>query len=177
MSRAVVSLGSIRVWRQTRRVTLGSGFCTGVACSPERRLVAMVLVLVLVAVVGECWPPVGARELDVEFLYDRLAEAGYLYGPVFQGLRRAFRVGAEVFAEVVLGDEGALDASGFCVHPALMDSALHALVVEGLGQAGELEVPFCFSGARFYDDDGGGGGGGGVASLRVCLGRDDAGVL
>ena len=46
--------------------------------------------------VGGVWPPEGAQELDTEFLYDRLADAGYDYGPTFQGLRRAWRAGDEL---------------------------------------------------------------------------------
>src|SRR6185436_10749996 len=36
------------------------------------------------------WPPVNAVALDVEDLYPRLAEAGYGYGPAFQGLAGAW---------------------------------------------------------------------------------------
>ena len=56
------------------------------------------------------WPPPGAEEIDTEFFYDRLAEAGYDYGPVFQGLRGAWREGDAVFAEVALGEEQAAQA-------------------------------------------------------------------
>ncbi len=46
------------------------------------------------------WPPKGAEPLEVEFLYDRLAEHGFAYGPAFAGVRAAWRRGEEVFAEV-----------------------------------------------------------------------------
>ena len=39
------------------------------------------------------WPPEDAEELDVALFYDRLAEAGYDYGPVFRGLRKAEAAG------------------------------------------------------------------------------------
>src|SRR5205807_772104 len=39
------------------------------------------------------WPPEGADPVAVDGLYARLAEAGYEYGPVFQGLRAAWRDG------------------------------------------------------------------------------------
>ena len=51
------------------------------------------------------WPPPGAEPLDVELLYDQLAEHGFHYGPAFQGLSAAWRGGDEVFAEVELGEE------------------------------------------------------------------------
>ena len=35
--------------------------------------------------VGEQWPPVGARVVGVEGLYERLGEVGFGYGPVFGG--------------------------------------------------------------------------------------------
>jgi acyl transferase domain-containing protein/acyl carrier protein len=112
---------------------------------------------------GEQWPPSGAQELDSEFFYDRLAEAGYGYGPSFQGLRRVFGVGEELFAEVALDTERANEAQSFCVHPALADSALHAALLSA-GQSAEVEVPFAFSGVRLF--------GRGAGALRVRLARD-----
>ncbi|MEV0186888.1 acyltransferase domain-containing protein, partial [Streptomyces sp. NPDC050625] len=50
----------------------------------------------------EMWPPTGAEAVPVDGLYGRLADRGYGYGPVFQGLRSAWRAGDEVFAEVEL---------------------------------------------------------------------------
>ena len=48
----------------------------------------------------EAWPPEGAEPLDVDGLYDRLAELGFGYGPAFQGVTAAWRRGDELFAEV-----------------------------------------------------------------------------
>ncbi len=112
---------------------------------------------------GGEWPPAGAQELDSESFYDRLAEAGYDYGPSFRGLRRAFAVGEDLFAEVELEDERKSEAQGFCIHPALSDAALHAALLSA-DQAGEVEVPFSFSGVRLF--------GRGAGALRVRLGRD-----
>ena len=122
---------------------------------------------------GQAWPPDGARELDVDSLYDRLAELGYGYGPAFQGLRAAWRLEDEIFAEVALDSEQSNEASGFCVHPALLDAALHALALGALDaqQAAELQIPFSFGGVRLH--------GSGAASLRVCLkqGAESASLL
>ncbi|WP_324611507.1 acyltransferase domain-containing protein, partial [Streptomyces sp. NRRL S-1521] len=71
------------------------------------------------------WPPTVAETVDLEEFYGGLAELGLGYGPVFQGLRAAWRKGEEVFAEVVL-PEG-VKAEGFGLHPALLDAALHAI--------------------------------------------------
>ncbi|MGA8363767.1 MAG: SDR family NAD(P)-dependent oxidoreductase [Solirubrobacteraceae bacterium] len=112
---------------------------------------------------GQEWPPAEAQELDSEFFYDRLAEAGYGYGSSFQGLRRVFGVGEELFAEVALDAERASEAHAFCVHPALSDSALHAALLSA-GQSGEVGVPFSFSGVRLF--------GRGAGAVRVRLARD-----
>ncbi|HEY2334078.1 MAG TPA: type I polyketide synthase, partial [Solirubrobacterales bacterium] len=74
----------------------------------------------------EAWPPEAAEPLDVEFLYDRLAEAGLEYGPAFQGLTAAWREGETVFAEVSLSEEQAAEAERYGLHPALLDAASHA---------------------------------------------------
>ena len=116
------------------------------------------------------WPPDGAEEVDVELLYDRLAEAGYDYGPAFQGLRRAYRTGDALFAEVALDGERESDAAGFRVHPALADAALHAMLhaqLDGRDADAPPEVPFTFSGVRLARA--------GAAALRVRLERGDDG--
>ena len=121
---------------------------------------------------GEAWPPAGAEELDAEFLFDRFAEAGYNYGPWFQGLRSAWRVGEELYAEMAFEAEQASEAAAFGIHPALLDSALQAMLWNALeeGQAGELEVPFAFSGVRLH--------GRGASMLRVRLSREgDSGPI
>nr|WP_263973131.1 type I polyketide synthase [Streptomyces dioscori] len=68
------------------------------------------------------WPPAGADPMDVDALYDRLAEHGHDYGSAFQGLRAAWRRGDELFAEVALTEE---PDDGFGLHPALLDAATH----------------------------------------------------
>ncbi|MFE5126526.1 type I polyketide synthase, partial [Streptomyces sp. NPDC056669] len=78
------------------------------------------------------WPPAGASELPVEGLYEGLAEAGLTYGPVFQGLTSAWRLGDEVFAELELPEDARSEAGAFGLHPALLDSALHAVGLGGL---------------------------------------------
>ena len=101
------------------------------------------------------WPPPGAVAVEVDGAYERLADLGLEYGPVFQGLRAAWRRGQDVFAEVVLGEEQAGEAESYGVHPALLDSALHASVLALLGD-GEpgaggdtgVRLPFAWGGVR-----------------------------
>ncbi|MFI7539615.1 type I polyketide synthase, partial [Streptosporangium sp. NPDC049376] len=103
------------------------------------------------------WPPPGARPLDVEDAYDRLAGAGLGYGPVFQGLRRAWRRGEELFAEVTLPDGARDDAAPYGVHPALLDAALHVAALEWLDD--DPRLPFAWNGVRLHAS--------GATTLRV----------
>ncbi|WP_459545865.1 type I polyketide synthase [Nocardia sp. X0981] len=74
---------------------------------------------------GEVWPPEHAEQLDVADLYHRISGLGMEYGPVFRGVRAAWRRGQEMFAEVSLDDAMAPQAGGFGIHPALFDACLH----------------------------------------------------
>ncbi|MEL7994684.1 polyketide synthase dehydratase domain-containing protein, partial [Streptomyces albidoflavus] len=77
------------------------------------------------ATAGESWPPAGAEEVDVTGLYPSLDSRGLTYGPAFRGVRRAWRHGAEILAEVALDTDHQDDATAYHLHPALLDSALH----------------------------------------------------
>ncbi|MCG0289252.1 type I polyketide synthase, partial [Streptomyces sp. PSAA01] len=109
------------------------------------------------------WPPQDAEAARTEELYAALADGGLRYGPVFQGLTAAWRRGDELFAEVRLEESAASDAQAYGLHPALLDSALHALGMDGLGdgesQGGRL--PFAWSGVSLYAS--------GASALRVRL--------
>ncbi|GAA3463300.1 type I polyketide synthase [Saccharothrix longispora] len=107
------------------------------------------------------WPPPGAVELDVTDRYDRLAEQGFDYGPVFAGLRRAWRVGDAVAAEVALPEHA--DAASYGVHPALLDAALHAIGLAG-PTADVPVLPFAWSGVSLHAT--------GASALRVLLTSD-----
>ncbi|OBB64460.1 type I polyketide synthase [Mycobacterium sp. 852014-50255_SCH5639931] len=89
------------------------------------------------------WPPAGAVAVDVADGYDRLAAHGYGYGPAFRGLTATWVRGDEVFAEVRLPD-AAGGASGFGVHPALLDAAMHAVIMaqQAAGQPVDVMLPF-----------------------------------
>ncbi|WP_405111602.1 SDR family NAD(P)-dependent oxidoreductase [Micromonospora sp. NBC_01405] len=113
------------------------------------------------------WPPAGASEVDLAGWYPTVAERGLAYGPVFQGLRRLWTAGGEVFAEVALPEQAAGDAAAFGVHPALSDAALHpiALLFE---ESTAPRVPFAFSGVQVHAS--------GASVLRVRLTREGSGV-
>ncbi|WP_157985060.1 type I polyketide synthase [Lentzea terrae] len=103
--------------------------------------------------IGE-WPPAG-EEIPVGDLYERLSGIGFDYGPRFEGLQRVWRTEHEVFAEVRLDEE-----AGFELHPALLDAALHAIVLGGLGGS-EGRLPFAWNGVSLA--------GAGASALRVRL--------
>ncbi|MFD1663355.1 SDR family NAD(P)-dependent oxidoreductase, partial [Streptomyces caeni] len=96
------------------------------------------------------WPPADAEELDVQGVYDWFADLGYGYGPAFQGLRRAWRRGEEVFTEVALPEEYASQADAFELHPALLDAALHATVLGYHGDTETAVLPFSWNGVRTH---------------------------
>ncbi|MEV0639959.1 SDR family NAD(P)-dependent oxidoreductase [Streptomyces sp. NPDC050619] len=73
------------------------------------------------------WPPQGAEPVDVTGLYPLMAETGLAYGPMFQGLRAAWRRDGELFVEAGLPDGAG--AGEFGAHPALLDSALHGVAL------------------------------------------------
>ncbi len=75
--------------------------------------------------VASDWPPAGAEQLDIEAVYDRLADAGIDLGPAFRGLRAAWRRDGETYIEVALAEEQAGDAEHLALHPALLEAAMH----------------------------------------------------
>ncbi|WP_345601667.1 type I polyketide synthase, partial [Streptomyces chumphonensis] len=97
--------------------------------------------------------PVWSADADTSALtpvdgwYERLAEAGFQYGPAFRGLRAHGRRDGELVAEVRLPDGPRTDARRFGVHPALLDAALHACLLEG---SDGVRLPFVWSGVTLH---------------------------
>nr|WP_086821561.1 type I polyketide synthase [Allokutzneria sp. NRRL B-24872] len=110
----------------------------------------------------DVWPPAGATAIDLDGFYDKLAEAGYDYGPAFQGVRAAWKLGSEILADVALDR----DVSGFGLHPALLDAALQ---VGELGSSGSASLPFAFSGVSLHAV--------GASALRVRLARNGSDAI
>ncbi|MFE4977828.1 SDR family NAD(P)-dependent oxidoreductase, partial [Kitasatospora sp. NPDC056651] len=116
------------------------------------------------------WPPEGATPVDLTGHYELLAARGYDYGPAFQGLSALWQRGAEVFAEVRLAEEQRAGADAFGLHPALLDAALHAVVLRDHAEDGPL-LPFAWDGLRLHAT--------GARELRVVFtptGRDTMSV-
>ncbi|MFE3170332.1 SDR family NAD(P)-dependent oxidoreductase [Amycolatopsis sp. NPDC059235] len=98
---------------------------------------------------GPDWPPAGAEEIDLDGMYELLAERGVEYGPLFRGLKTAWRRGDEVFTEVALPESAVLDAAEFGLHPGLADAALHAVGLGPAADAGTL-LPYSWSEADLW---------------------------
>ena len=114
------------------------------------------------------WPPAGAEPVDLTGLYDAMAEQGLAYGPVFRGLRSAWRRDDEVFAEVGLPEQERLAAADFGLHPAVLDAALHAIGLTGIGGDG-LWLPYAWSGVDLLAS--------GAAAARVRIRPAGAGSV
>ncbi len=114
---------------------------------------------------GPSWPPAGAERLDLDGFYDRMGDLGLEYGPAFQGLTAAWRDGEDLYAEVSLGEDHEQQAGSFDIHPALLDSALHASVLLADRVAGSdgqgPRLPFSWDGVSVSAV--------GASSLRVHL--------
>jgi polyketide synthase 7 len=106
----------------------------------------------------EPWPPVDAEVVQYNGLYPALVGRGLRYGPTFQGLRGVWRRDDVLFAEVACP----VSTRGFVIHPALLDSALHAMGFTG--EATETEgpvLPFAWTGVTAHATE--------PATLRVRL--------
>ncbi|WSC96618.1 SDR family NAD(P)-dependent oxidoreductase [Streptomyces sp. NBC_01754] len=104
----------------------------------------------------EVWPPRNATTVDLAGFYDALAEAGFGYGPAFQGVQAAWRDESGVYADITIPEP----IDGLGIHPALFDAALHAsglLAVAGSGP----RLPFAWSGVELFAV--------GATSLRVAI--------
>ncbi|MFG2684415.1 SDR family NAD(P)-dependent oxidoreductase, partial [Streptomyces sp. NPDC048392] len=96
---------------------------------------------------SENWPPADAQPVDITGLYERLHEQGLTYGKRFQGLTQVWRgPQGELFAEVTVPET---DVTGFGIHPALLDAALHAWPAcaddEAIGR-----LPFLWTGVTLH---------------------------
>ena len=117
-------------------------------------------------------PPSGdGQAVDQDSFYERLAAHGFGYGGPFRGVRGIGHDPAD--AEVVWAEVGlpaGTEVSGYGIHPALLDAALHPLAAVFFGgaagvdsQPDTLRVPFVFSGVSLQAT--------GATELRVRLAR------
>jgi acyl transferase domain-containing protein/NADP-dependent 3-hydroxy acid dehydrogenase YdfG len=113
------------------------------------------------------WPPGGAEAVGLDGFYRGTFESGYGYGPVFQGLHAAWRHGEDVYAEITLPDDRRDEAARFGLHPALLDSAQHAIGLLDTPEQERLRLPFAWTGVRLVAT--------GATALRVRLSPSGSG--
>jgi len=112
----------------------------------------------------DAWPPQGATPVDLAGFYPELADRGYVYGRAFQGLRAMWRRNDEVYGEIRLPDDVRHACTGFTVHPALFDAALHPMLsLLAESDPTQVLVPYSWSGVSFYAPGG--------TELRVRIAR------
>ncbi|MFD7501069.1 type I polyketide synthase, partial [Streptomyces sp. NPDC059850] len=126
------------------------------------------------------WPPQGATPIAVDGLYAELAREGLGYGPVFRGLKGAWRLGGDLYAEVGFPEDAPLtsgaEAEAFGLHPALLDAALHAIGLGGSSREAESAasaegalLPFAWSGVQLHAA--------GAGALRVRLSEQSSNAV
>ncbi|WP_233528799.1 type I polyketide synthase [Antrihabitans stalagmiti] len=116
---------------------------------------------------GDVWPPDDATPVSTADLYAKLNKLGYEYGPTFQCTRSVWRRGdAELWAEVELVG----GASGFGIHPAILDAAFHAATAAASDRLkpGQVLLPFVFREVQVYRPD--------VTAVRVAMQVEADGV-
>ncbi|WP_425394096.1 type I polyketide synthase [Actinokineospora inagensis] len=109
---------------------------------------------------------VSGEPVDLSGFYGGIADLGYGYGPAFQGLTAAWRADGVVFAEVRLPED--LPSTGFAVHPALLDAALHGIGLLREGTDRPAELPFSWNGVTVIPTN--------AKVLRARITESDAGV-
>ncbi|WNF00876.1 SDR family NAD(P)-dependent oxidoreductase [Streptomyces luomodiensis] len=121
-----------RTWTEHARGTLSHADDSGAGTSGSETM---------------AWPPADAVAVDLTDGYERLAALGYQYGPTFMGLRAAWRLGDDLYADVALPDDVRDSATAHLLHPALFDAALHALALQA-GPVPDDTIPLPFSWSR-----------------------------
>ncbi|WP_307791429.1 type I polyketide synthase, partial [Streptomyces actuosus] len=119
--------------------------------------------------------PADAIGVPIDRLYDQLADTGLVYGPLFHGLTSLRQHGDDLFAEAALPAETTPDARRYGIHPALLDSLLHALAATRTAADGATDdpsgpgLPFSWAGVTLHAT--------GAAGLRARLRPADSGAI
>ncbi|WSG19370.1 SDR family NAD(P)-dependent oxidoreductase [Nonomuraea sp. NBC_01738] len=117
------------------------------------------------------WPPAGATPISLEGFYEGLAAHGFTYGASFQGLRAGWVKDGAAYAEIALPEGEGGDPAAFCLHPALLDAAMHATGLLPPVAAAEEgnRLPFAWNEVTLHAA--------GAASLRVRVTRSATGEV
>ncbi|MBB5911784.1 FkbH-like protein [Nocardia transvalensis] len=112
------------------------------------------------------WPPEGSAPVELDGAYERLRDRGYGYGPAFQGIRALWQRGDDLFADIALPEAVRDGAGDYCVHPALLDAALHTALFTDTGDD-RVYLPLAWNDVTVWAS--------GAASLRIRLRRSGTG--
>nr|UYV85216.1 polyketide synthase [Streptomyces sp. AJS327] len=104
------------------------------------------------------WPPPAADEVELAGAYQRLAANGYHHGPRFRALRRMWRAGDALLAEVGSPEGLTAGPPGTAADPVLLDAALQPVALDlvnaadaASGQSGDsLRLPFVWTDVRLH---------------------------
>ncbi|KUN81019.1 hypothetical protein AQJ66_25475 [Streptomyces bungoensis] len=109
------------------------------------------------------WPPEHAEPVDVDALYDQLAQRGHSCGPAFRAVRALWRRGGDLFADLVVPDGPREQQGGaFGLHPVLLDAAVQTALCAGPEPGeGRIVLPADWQGVTLHAT------GAGAARLRV----------
>jgi acyl transferase domain-containing protein/NADPH:quinone reductase-like Zn-dependent oxidoreductase/acyl carrier protein len=99
---------------------------------------------------GRADPPTETpgQAVPVDALYRAFAERGIEYGPCFQGVRELWRAEGAACGRIEL-ERVAEAKSGWCLHPALLDSCFHTLGAL-FGSTANTYLPVGFERVRLY---------------------------
>lgn len=86
--------------------------------------------------------------IDTASLYEALDRGGFAYGPAFQGLAGAGGASDGAIIATARLQAAAGDSERYVLHPALLDSALHALAFVDLPALSGSFIPFSWSDVR-----------------------------
>ena len=107
------------------------------------------------------WPPRDATEVATDQLLETQPATGRRPGPGAHALRRVWTRGPDVFAEIRLPNP--TDATGYELHPLLLDAALHPLGLDVLDGVGRGRIVFVLTAVRLAASS--------ASELRVRLTR------
>ncbi|MEV5197266.1 SDR family NAD(P)-dependent oxidoreductase [Streptomyces clavifer] len=99
------------------------------------------------------WPPRDAEAVPPDDTYGQLTDLGYEYGTAFQGLRALWRGrNGTTYADIALPADQHEAAAGYGIHPALLDAALHPVVLDTADttEPDTIRLPFAWSGVTTH---------------------------
>ncbi len=95
-------------------------------------------------------PPTNTQPINTTHFYQNAQKDGYHYGPTYQALHTMWQDDNTLHADITL-TEGTEDTDKLAIHPALLDAALHPLILHTQNNPepdthnGQIWLPFSFT--------------------------------